>query len=209
MTLVFKLRIMLHCFKEKAMKPLFLIGACWGLALTSLPGITGENTKQVIEKKSIQEEIVILAVLPEASVAGNGVSLKIRVENQSKKPVSFTYRSKYWDYDLRVLDWKGQPVPLTRFGKRAYADSRKEVAGEKLRLAAGKHVEVTLNVARVFDLTKTGEYTVTISRETADEPKGEKTTNLRIDNLRFKVVSEQERIQDRFPKGVFEKLFPK
>src|SRR5687767_5127724 len=81
-------------------------------------GTAGEKTNKMktIQKNANEKGLVMTASLSEEAVAGCAIPLAIRLENQSKEEFIFTARGKYQDYDLKVLDSKGQPIPYTSFG---------------------------------------------------------------------------------------------
>lgn len=168
---------------------------CW----TSSPyiAIAGEKppTVKTIEKKVTEMDVSMVAMVPAESIAGSEVNLKITVENQSKEDVIYYTQTKYWDYDLSLLNSKGEAVPLTRFGKMAYSNSRGDGSGAFLSLPAGKDMRVTLNLARVFDLTQEGEYSLSISRKLSGHLKTHKTFNLKIEKMTFTIVAEN--VKDR------------
>jgi len=147
-----------------------------------------EGAPKPINKKVVQGDLVILASMPDTFVAGSAMHVKIRVHSNSKDDIRYFTRTKYLDYDLELSDSKGRSVPLTRFGKTAYGDYRGMGGSGRIPpLPAGEHIEVTLNIARVFDLTDIGEYTLSISRELRLPGR---RMELKIEKLRFMVVEE-------------------
>ena len=166
------------------------IHLCWLFVAMSFPGAAAEQAKDVkrIEKESSQDQMAIVASVAQESLAGANVNLDIKVKNNSKEDVEFFAKGKYWDFDLKLSDSKGQSVPLTRFGKIVYGGSRREGSGLIETLAPGKEMKDTLNVSRVFDLTMEGEYTLTVSLKVA---KGEKTIHLLIQKMKFVVLDER------------------
>ncbi len=101
---------------------------------------------KTIAKKTVQKDIALSASMAQKAVAGSPVDVKIRVENQGKSDVQFLARMNYWEYELRLLDATGQPVPLTRFGKQAASVRKAGGSAAPMTLAAGKSIETTLNV---------------------------------------------------------------
>ncbi|MFP4144158.1 MAG: hypothetical protein ACLFV3_03360 [Phycisphaeraceae bacterium] len=67
------------------------------------------------------------------------------------------------DYQVDVKDAGGEKVPLTRHGRRV--ESSRYVPGVVRGQGVTPHsdAEVTVNLARLYDLTETGTYTVTAS----------------------------------------------
>jgi hypothetical protein len=151
-----------------------------------VPLSIGAGDVKTSEKKVVQKDVVMTTSLPEEVIAGSAFNLKITVQNQSKAQVVGRTMTKYWDFDLDLVDSKGKPVPFTRFGKMAYGDARKEGSGIDIEIAAGESMEVTLNIARVFDLTREGEYTLSLTRELQVAGQG---IVLKIEEIKFKVVA--------------------
>ena len=153
--------------------------------LVSLTAAAGEkvNKTKTVEKNAALKNVVILASMQYESIVGSAVPLKIKVQNESKKNLNSWEKGKYWDYDLKLLDSKGRPVPLTQFGKVVYGGARNFGSGQEKRFAAGKQVEETLNLIRVFDLSMEGEYTLSINRTFGE-------IDLKIEGMRFKLVEE-------------------
>jgi hypothetical protein len=145
------------------------------------------NKMKTIQKQATQNKILMVAVISDESIAGSPIKLKIKVENRSKEGVSFHSKGKYWDYDLKLVDFKGSPVALTGFGNVVYGDARGEGSGVIKRIAAGKYTEDTLNVARVFDLTQEGDYTLTISLKLR---RPNERIELKIEKMKFMIIEE-------------------
>lgn len=145
----------------------------------------GEEAKKTrtIEKKVIQKGVMIVASMPEESICGSGVNVKVQVENQSKQDIEFYWVGKYEVYNLEMHDPMGKAVPLTRFGKIVSAPGRGSGGAALATLAAGARKEAVLNLARVFDLTQPGEYTLTVSHVAASQVKVEK--------MKFRIVEER------------------
>jgi hypothetical protein len=166
--------------EDVAMRPVFVI-VCSFLVVGQVSG--GKRAIETVEKKAMQDGIVMIVSLPEHSAAGAGLNLTVTLENQSEMDLSFHFRTKYSMYDLRVEDHKGEPVPLTRFGKTVQGRGAREGSGVIARLKPGQRREHTLNLARVFDLTDDGEYTLTVGWP-GGKLKTEKITFKRVDEAR-------------------------
>jgi hypothetical protein len=162
---------------------LLLLGLCLSIAAPYSVAVGQKvDTMKTIERDIAQKDVVLSAAVPQKTAAGAPVHLKLSVQNRSKGDVEFVARMKYWDYGLQLLDGKGQPVGLTRFGK-VVENARRGGSSVMLKLAAGKGMEDTLNLARIFDLTMEGEYTLSVSRELEG-------INLKIEGMKFQVVGE-------------------
>ena len=168
------------------MDRLIVVGVCCLCSFTSLAAVAQEKPAKMkfAQKTVTQNGIEMFACLSAENTAGSAVNLNLAVENKSKEKAEFFSRGKYWDYDLKVLDSKGRPVPLTLFGKVAYGDAR-TIGGSGLEeaLAPGKQMKETLNIARVFDLSQEGEYTLTVRMRIGK-------SDLKIENMTFKVKEE-------------------
>jgi hypothetical protein len=143
----------------------------------------GEGAKKMknVLKTVEQDGLIMAASMPQKSIAGSAVNLKISLRNKRKKEIEFFLRGEYWDYDLKLVDAVGQPVPLTQYGKLVYGDYRRFGGSSYLlQLGPGKILEATVNVARVFDLTQEGEFFLSISL-----PVG-----VKIEKMPFKMIGE-------------------
>jgi len=108
--------------------------------------------------------IALSVTLPEKVYAGSEIPLAVSVKNEGKTPVGYYRDSKYRECHVAVVDAKGNAMPLTLFGKTVLGTEPGESARVKIQLAAGKGIEVTFNLGRVFDLTVAGDYAVTVTR---------------------------------------------
>jgi hypothetical protein len=166
----------------------FAAGICCLVAAASLAMTATEKDgkKPVAEKRVENMDVLMSASVPELSVAGSTINVKIKIENKSKEDIEFRAMGKYWDYNLKLLDSKGRLVALTKFGKIAYGGSRDVGSGQMGTLGTGKQMEVTLNLSRIFDLSVGGEYKLNLSRNL-------NAIILKIDGLRFKLGEELDR----------------
>jgi hypothetical protein len=171
--------------------PIFIGICCFGVAISmSTAAEKKAVAMKIIEEKVIQKDIVMLASMPAASIAGSTIHLKLTVENKSKEDIMYYTRTKYFDYGLTLVDSKGKSVPLTKLGKIVYGDARRFGSRRVEILKAEKSMEVTITLSRVFDLSLEGEYTLTINRVVGDELKADKLIDLKIEKIVFKVDEE-------------------
>jgi hypothetical protein len=120
---------------------------------------------KTVEKKVTEKGIGMLASVPEKSVAGAAVDLKITFQNRRQQGISILAGIiTAANFELQVLDSKGQPVPLTRFGKQAENIRKAGSSAAPIPVAAGKDQEFHVNLARLFDLTLEGDYTLNVRR---------------------------------------------
>jgi len=169
-------------------RQLFICLGCM-FAPMSFCALLGEDTEKAktIEKQVAKAGLVMVAVMPRETIAGSTANLKITVKNNSDKGVEWLASPNNWGYQLSLLDSQGESVPLTRFGRVAYGDARRVGPGYICRLVPGKETTDTLNIARAFDLTREGEYSLTISLHLSS---AEESIALQIEKLRFKVIEE-------------------
>jgi hypothetical protein len=136
---------------------------------------------KTVERKVTDKDIGMLASLPEKSVAGAAVDLKITFHNWRQKDTSILASViTAANFELQVLDSKGQPVPFTRYGKQAENIRKAGGSAAPVPLPAGKDQEFHLNLARLFDLTLEGDYTLNVRRELEG-------LSLKIDGLPFSI----------------------
>jgi len=146
-------------------------------------GASGEKLEKpkLVEKKVVFKGFAMTASLPEKSIAGSAIKLRIKLENQGKEEAIWISFLQYSDYDLKVLNAKGEPVGNTQFGKSVGGGiASKTGSGLMVRLAPGKEMEQSINLARIFDLTVPGQYTL----EAVFGP------DLKIENITFEVTEE-------------------
>jgi hypothetical protein len=120
---------------------------------------------KTVEKRVTEKGIEMLASLPEKSSAGAAIDIKITFQNRRQKDIGFLEGvNMAANYEIQVLDSNGQPVPSTRFGKRAENIRKAGSSAVVIQLPPGKNQEFHLNLARLFDLTLEGDYTLNIGR---------------------------------------------
>jgi hypothetical protein len=149
------------------------------------PGNTGVSTKTV-EIKGVS----LTASVPQASVAGSTIELKIKVQNNSRETVGYRWYGKYVDYELKVVNSKGKAARLTEYGEIAYGPTRGSGSGlAGLQLDPEKHFEVKLHLTAVFDLTMPGDYTLSVRRKIR---LSDTLLDLKIENLKFSVLHDTD-----------------
>jgi hypothetical protein len=150
--------------------------------------VTGAETKgpEMIEVKSITDGTLALKVsFSKACLTGESIWCDISVANKGQKNVSYEHISDYRDFIIHVADAAGQPLPLTRFGNTVIAGNSGELKKVTIKfLAPGENLFRHYNLARLFDLTVAGKYTLTISREIDDQ--SEKHV-LKVESIEFTV----------------------
>jgi 6-phosphogluconolactonase (cycloisomerase 2 family) len=105
------------------------------------------------------------------------VRLNVTLHNTTDAPVALgTLASDLVNFTIKVTDEKGQPVPLTAYGRELLQMSA--IAGEnrQLTLGAGQTRPYLFLLTRLYDLSRDGIYTVQVQRHldmqqgTADVP---------------------------------------
>ena len=179
--------LILRYYKEAIMAVNFwMLAAITACAVLNC-GAKAQDTKSVESTVEV-DSIVLTASIPLRAIAGAAIDLKITVENRSKTEVAFIARGAYWDYEIQVIDNMRRKVPLTRFGKYIYGDSRGIVEQALYeRLKPGERIVSKLNVARLFDLSEDGEYEMEVAFHVQH---GKKGTALKLNRVRFQLVSE-------------------
>ncbi|MCI0682351.1 MAG: hypothetical protein L0Y71_09620 [Gemmataceae bacterium] len=146
---------------------------------------------KMVEMKTVHERLVMVGAMPEASSAGSEVFVKVDVKNQRNEDMRYVHRhSSYLDIGLAVHDVHGKAVPLTRFGQWAYGAARDGGSASLPLLKPEKQVVVHLNLARVFDLSLPGEYSLSVTWYFVQDQPPRNGVYLRIEKLRFRIVEE-------------------
>jgi hypothetical protein len=105
-----------------------------------------------------------------------------------------TFRMRYpRDYsEVKVTVWDAQrkPVPYTRFGKVASGDGPGRGSMAFIDLGPGKSRTVTLNLARMFDLTIPGQYSASVRWTLNEDKAADELIDLRLEKLAFKIAEE-------------------
>lgn len=121
-------------------------------------------------------------------VAGEIISCEISMTNAGKKELSYGHVSDYNDFVVEIKDTSGATIPLTRFGKATLAgDSGERKKLSTKRLLPGETLMRRYNLSRLFDLSVSGDYTITVSRE-INENQGSDHIVLKVESMSFKVL---------------------
>ena len=146
-------------------------------------GAAGKKAEDMktVEKKVTEKDIGMVVSLPEKTVVGAPVDLKITFQNRREKDIRILESViMAANYELQVLDSKGEPVPFSRFGKQGENIRKAGSSAVVTSLAPGKELEFHLNLARIFDLTLEGDYTLNIRRDMEG-------VSLKIEGLPFSI----------------------
>ena len=96
-------------------------------------------------------------------VAGQLVPLAVSVQNLSTNDGSISVGSGYWHYAFEVTEPGGLPASMTGFGTNAFFPNGIRITS--VQVPAGKSFNVYVPLQLLFNMTNTGEYTVTVSRQ--------------------------------------------
>jgi hypothetical protein len=152
-----------------------------------------DGAQKMEEKKTTlavaMRDIEFSIALPKKSLAGNGLDLVVALKNQSKEEVGF-YNGTFRSLSLKMVDAKGAPVNLTRFGERTIGESAAKAEGGRrtIFVAPGKSITETINLARLFDLSVPGDYKVSLKRVLNEDSPLRPVMPLEIKDIAFKVV---------------------
>jgi hypothetical protein len=140
------------------------------VTLLSLYGFSAAKWKEKsMENETVQSivqsNVVLSVTLPKVSIAGERVNIELSLENKGEEDILYASISKYRDYELQVYDEKKKEVPMTRFGTLAIgADHGERWKFNQKKLASNKRLSSVVDLARLFDLTLPGEYTLNVKR---------------------------------------------
>jgi len=162
------------------------------LFMNNSPCIAGEKKNQptYIERKAEMNGIQLSAWMPESAAAGSPAIVRIALRNTNTESLRYLTQGKYADYQLKVVDASNNAMPLTRFGRMMYPKRNplQVESGVFGKLQKGEHLEVGFNLARIFDLSHTGEYTLTVSKGITV---ANKSFNLSVEKITFRVREDE------------------
>lgn len=138
------------------------------LLVTIFEGLCAEGGEEMVEVKTAKNGVELSARIPKKCVAGHAIEVVISLVNRSKNKVIYSHVHKWGDFGVMVKDDKGKPVPLTKFGYFRIGGEREEYARKTKRLTPGKSHSVSINLARLFDLTFAGTYELSLERPIND-----------------------------------------
>lgn len=78
----------------------------------------GEDMTE-ISQKSVEDSGISLSLsVPKESAAGGELLASITLTNAGSEKLFYTHVSKYRNFKIVVKDAEGDPIPMTRFGKK-------------------------------------------------------------------------------------------
>jgi hypothetical protein len=163
---------------------------------------TGQWDTSAAESQGVTMEIAVRT----ENVAGEPIPLRITITNRSSKPAVFVRRERWWvfqgDFDVRIADTGGEAVAPTRFGRAALVPS---VSGKARvhRVSPGDSWSTVLNLARVYDLSVSGRYRVSVTRVICEPSTQPNPPSLKIEvkDLEF-LVAEPPTPESEIPKPI-------
>jgi len=111
----------------------------------------------------------IVVDVPKESYAGNAITITMKLQNDSDIDFIYTIERgyEYKFFSIEVNDSTGAIVPKTRFAQQIWPDNPMHQPPSSdifCSLAPGDSYNRSLNIARIFDLTIVGKYTVSVSK---------------------------------------------
>ena len=159
---------------------------------TTLEGAGDKDKVKIVRKRAEISGLELEACVPEQSIVGSEIICKVTVTNTSKKPIAYEKQganvvgSRLRHFVWKIKDAQGKVVPRTRYGKRVLEEEFDSKSVERT-LRPGESIKVvTFNLARVFDLSEAGEYSLRITT-TCFGPEGEAIS---VDGVRFQVIGD-------------------
>lgn len=129
----------------------------------------GDGNMTTKNKVEGGDPVRIVVDVPQKPVAGQAMEIKLTLQNDSGKDILCAHGSPYRDFSIVVKDFAGTNVPMTKFGQQVMQGNPRDSYKRNVKpLPSGKSTQVCLNIARLFDLTIAGKYTISVSR-TIDE----------------------------------------
>ena len=136
---------------------------CGGLLGPPMKGQTQTTTpdKSNTAEASIDGVAVLIAKVPQKSLAGDRLMLSLELRNSGKNTLVFR-DVVYAAFTMQVRTQDGNAVPHTLFGARLAKAEDKQGRKVHIQLAPGEKATVTVNIGRLFDLSERGQYCISI-----------------------------------------------
>lgn len=120
-------------------------------------------------------------------VAGHEILCEVSMTNAGNREVSYGHISAYKDFAVEVKNTTNGPVPLTLFGKLNQEGEVWRIKHTLRKLLPGKTLSCRYNLSRFFDLSVSGDYTLTVSRE-INQFSGDNYAVLKVERIPFTVI---------------------
>ncbi len=149
---------------------LVMFGSLCLSAISSWGEVSSTTTNASLKKG---DEVYILAEVPERATAGESIVIKLILKNDSGEDVLCAHGSPERDFSIAIKDSSGVAVPMTRFGRQVMQGNPRDSYKYNVKLlSSGKSVQVSLNIARLFDLTIADKYTISVARTINEDLSG-------------------------------------
>ena len=130
--------------------------------------------------------------------SGEQIVLLITLKNTGAGESALSSSSDSHDNKVSLTDVTGNTPPLTEFGKKATSPMGMPGPRRALRLQPGESKQISLDISQIYDLSRPGKYTVSISRFVRSPLRGDVTSNPLTIEIREKVVTRQKHPSVRF-----------
>lgn len=140
------------------------------LAMLSSGTVLGSDVLDQTSRESRHETngVELVCVVSQGEFAGGEpVYVSLAVTNKGRDTVTYGTERSIGDYEILLKDDKGNMVPLTRYGRlhmRFGTDRFRRTAYRMEKLRPGDKISALANLARLFDLTLAGKYSLTVKR---------------------------------------------
>ncbi len=138
---------------------------CWSLAPVSFAEHKAQAGSPENRQQSVTVSNIVLTVaITNKCLAGEAILVRVSLQNQSDKNVYFIrgFRYVYDALNIKVFNTNGGSISMSAFGKNILNDIDNQWRNGCIQLEPGEEIFMDINLARLFDLTKTGQYLLAI-----------------------------------------------
>jgi hypothetical protein len=107
--------------------------------------------------------VITIKIPKDDESTADATTLEIEVANESSQELIFRSMHPLKDFSFKIVDCNGTDVSLTRWGERIKTFD--EFGFATVHLKPGESRTFELNLARAFDLSLGGKYSVVVSRK--------------------------------------------
>ena len=122
--------------------------------------------------------------------AGDHVILSLLLHNASKTPAAFIHRDKERDFPLDIVSSDGKIVPLTKYGKHLQETANFVISSSKVELSPRDAIEYSLQLDKIYDVSREGTYTVTAKRMVSKEDDRRRAAEIKSNTVHITVERE-------------------
>jgi len=119
---------------------------------------------------------------------GGPVFIKTKLSNVHSRSVRLSLTQQEFDYRVTVTDASGVEAPLTEWGKKLKLGEAFPIRQTTSDIEPGRDEQVTVEVSKVYDLSRPGTYTVRVVRNGV-WPESEEDTRRVIEQVTSNPVS--------------------